>query len=223
MQNILLKNKGLSQNKVLFLPNGVDINLFKPSQSDYEWQIKLKLENKQVILYAGTHGYAHGMEVLLDTAQLLEKTNIIFLLVGGGSEKARLEQRCTEQKLTNVLFLPPQPPENIARLYSLAVAGISTLRDSPLFEGTRPVKIFATMACGKPVIYSGKGEGANIVITAQAGIVVPPQDAKKLANAIQQIVNNTDYASQLGQNGRCYVEQHLQWSTVVTRWLQRLS
>lgn len=223
IQHILLTEKALPAHKVLYLPNGMDTATFCPQVVDEHYRARLELpRDKQLFLYAGTHGYAHGMEVILATARLLENEPVLFLLVGGGSEKAGLEILAQQMNLKNVLFWHPQPPEEIARLYSLALAGISTLRDSPLFESTRPAKILANMACGKPVLYSGAGEGARLVEQAQAGIVTPPQDAQALAHAVRQLMAEPLYAAQLGTNGHRYIQDHLQWSQLIQQWLQIL-
>ena len=81
-------------------------------------------------------------------------------------------------------LIPPVPLSEVAALYSVAVAGLATLVDSPLFEGARPSKIFPVLASGKPVIYSGAGEGARLVSANGVGLTCPPQDASALAAAI---------------------------------------
>lgn len=220
---ILRTLKHVPAEKLLFLPNGVDTQLFRPYPAISQNNTHFKLPHyEHLIVYAGTHGYAHNLEVILDTAQLLAEKPILFLLVGGGSEKSKLEQLSQQLHLTNVIFWPPQPPETIAQLYSLALAGLSTLRDSPLADSIRPAKVFPIMACGKPVVYSGRGEGAQLVEQAHAGLVVPPNDAPALAAAIQKLIADPDLAQQLGHQGRTYVETHWQWSTLVARWLQQL-
>jgi glycosyltransferase involved in cell wall biosynthesis len=110
----------------------------------------------------------------------------------------------------------------IAQLYNLSLAGVSTLRDSPLAQSIRPAKVFPIMACAKPVLYSGDGEAAKLVTQAQAGLVVPPNNATALVEAIQQLIDNPQMTRQLGQNGRIYVQTHWQWSTLVANWLQQL-
>ncbi|GIW33099.1 glycosyltransferase family 4 protein [Meiothermus sp.] len=222
IQKILLTEKGLPSHKVVYLPNGVDTTLFRPLPPDQALAKELGLEGKKVILYAGNHGYAHGLEVALQAAQHLSNPDIVLVLIGDGSEKKRLMEMAQEMALRNVRFLDPQPPAYIARLYSLAVAGLSTLRDSPLFEMTRPVKIFAGMSCAKPIVYVGKGEGARLIETAQAGLVSPPENPEALARHILQIVDEPQLAQRLGENGRRYVEEHLSWSSLIQSWLESL-
>ncbi len=222
IQKVLLEEKRVPAHKVLYLPNGVDTDLFRLMPPDQALARELGLEGKKIILYAGNHGYAHGLEVALQAARLLTDPQVVLVLIGDGSEKPRLQQMAQEMQLTNVRFLDPQPPAYITRLYSLAVAGLSTLRDSPLFEMTRPVKIFAGMSCAKPILYAGQGEGARLIESAQAGLVSLPEDASALARNIMTVVQNPHLAQQLGQNGRRYVETHLSWSSLIENWLSQL-
>jgi colanic acid biosynthesis glycosyl transferase WcaI len=223
VRQILIKNKQVPANKVLLLPNGVDTQLFKPQAADRVWQASLGLpHDRHLLLYAGTHGYAHGMEVILQAAQLLKETPVLFLLVGGGSDKNRIQQLSEQMQLQNVLFWSSKPPELIARLYSLSMVGISTFRESPWLACTRAAKTLPILACGKPVLLCGAGEGAQLITDANAGIVISPGDYLGLAQAIRQFLNNPTYAEQVGSQGRNYAEQHLQWSIVVADWLRQL-
>ena len=216
----LRDRKGVPKSKLLFLPNGVDTEMFRPLPPDKALLKQLNLQDKHVFLYAGTHGYAHGMEVALEAAHLLQESpDIVFLFVGDGSEKPTLQALAERLGLKNVRFLGSVPPTEIAGLYSIAVGGVSTLRPS---YNTRPVKIFASMACGKPVVYCGRGEGADIVRQAGAGIVTPPEDPERLADAVRELARDPALAQCLGEGGRRYVETTMSWTTLVRDWLEQL-
>jgi colanic acid biosynthesis glycosyl transferase WcaI len=218
-----LREKGVPETKLLFLPNGVDMELFQPRPPDKELSRNLDLEGKKIILYAGTLGYAQGLDTVLGAAKIIsniEGTVIIF--IGGGADKPRLADLAQREGLKNVRFLDPAPPEFVARLYSLSLAGLAVLRDLPLFKGARPSKIFPSMASGVPVLYSGAGEGAGLVEEAQAGITIPPENPQALAEGIKRLLEDPDWARQLGLNGRKYVESNLSWPVLVKDWLEQL-
>ncbi len=223
VQDILLKEKNVPKEKVLFLPNGVDTDLFDLRKKNEEIAERFGLLDKKVVLYAGTHGFAHGIEVALEAASYLEeREDIVFVFVGDGSEKKKLVRKATEMKLSNVLFFDPVPLNVIADLYSIASIGLSTLRNSSLFEATRPVKIYPAMASGIPILYSGSGEGARLVEQYESGMVVPPEDPKALAAAVLKLVDDEEYRKKLGKNGRRFVEAHLSWGYIVNEWLNQL-
>jgi glycosyltransferase involved in cell wall biosynthesis len=223
IRTTLISEKGVLPAKILFLPNGVDVDVFRPMPPDKRLASELGLADRTVVLTAGTIGYAHGLEVALDAAELLRDSPITFLIVGGGSERNRLKRLADQRQLSNVVFLDARPSNEIPPLYSIASIGLSTLRDSPLFEGTRPVRMLAAMACGKPVVYSGAGEGARMLLAAEAGVVVPPADPIRLAAAITDMLDQPDTASEMGRRGREFIEATLSWDAIVGAWLDGLS
>ncbi|MGE5482441.1 MAG: glycosyltransferase family 4 protein [Bacteroidota bacterium] len=224
IREMLTGKKGVPAAKVLFLPNGVDTETFKPAPADAAIERELGLAGQKLIVYAGTLGYAQGLEVALEamTRLQVEAPEALLLFIGDGSEKERLVRRTAELGLQNVRFLAPQPPEYVARLYSVAYAGFASLKNLPLFEGARPSKLFPIMAAGKPVVYSGAGEAVRLIKGAQAGLTVAPEDAAALADTLLRLLRSPGLAAELGSNGRAYVETKLSWRMVVEQWLQQL-
>jgi colanic acid biosynthesis glycosyl transferase WcaI len=218
-----LLQKGVPEEKILFLPNGADLELFQPRPVDMGLARELGLVGKKIILYAGGMGYVHGLDSVMEAAQIVSAhKEILFLFIGGGPEKAKLQKRAQEYALDNVVFLDPAPPEYIARLYSLAAAGLVSVKALPSFNGFRSAKMFPAMASGVPLIYCGIGEGPQLVQQAEAGLVVKPENAESLAAAVLTLVQNTGLANQYGSNGRKYMEENLDWNGLVKNWLGQL-
>ncbi|GBC90643.1 Alpha-maltose-1-phosphate synthase [bacterium HR14] len=218
MVQLLIERKGVPPEKVLFLPNGIDTEIFRPLPPENSPDLPCK----PLMVYTGILGYAQGLDILLKCAHRLQKETVNFLLVGDGAERESLVAQARSMGCANVFFLPPKPPDKIPLLYAAADAGLVTLRNLPLAQGARPSKTLAIMACGKPVIYSGAGEGAEIVRQARAGLVIPPEDPEALAEAIRYILRHPDHAREMGENGRRFVEQHFSWRRLVQDWLSQL-
>lgn len=224
MFRTLRVGKSVPEEKLLFLPNGVDTRKFRPSPPDEDLKHKLGLTNKRILLWAGTLGYAHGLDKVLEAAKLLEANKEIhFLFVGDGSARGALVRLNQELRLTNVTFHDPVSLEEIPAYYSIAFCGLSSLIDIPLFEGARPSKLFPILASGKPLIFVGRGESARLIESAQAGFAVPPGDPKLLAEAISRLAGNPMLCAALGENGRRFAEDHLDWSLLVSNWLRHLT
>ena len=111
-----LVEKAVPAEKVLFLPNGVDTELFAPQPFDAALARELGLADQTVVLTAGTMGYGAGLDVVLDAADRLRDQPIAFILAGAGSERDRLRRSAHERGLTNVRFVDPLPPADVARL-----------------------------------------------------------------------------------------------------------
>lgn len=222
IQDTLVTVKGVDPHKVMFLPNGVDIDVFSPRRPDPELQRRFNCKDGATFLYAGTHGYAQGLEVIMQAALRLRNQAVTFIFVGDGPAKAQLIRMKEEHGLSNVVFADAEPLTRMPAYYSIATAAIVTLRDIPLFRGARPSKMFPAFASGIPVIYAGRGEGARQVEATQSGIVTPPEDADALSAAIMELVCNPDVAHELGWNARKYVSENMSWPSIIDNWLHEL-
>jgi len=222
---LALLQAGVLPEKVLFLPNGVDPEAFKPGVEDSAFKEQLGLAGKQIALYAGNHGYAQGVDAIIRAAKKLQesqKTDFHFLFVGDGSLKSELIGLVEKWKLENVTFLPPVSPQELTRYFSISLCGLVCLKNLELFRGARPSKLFPLMASRIPVIFCGEGEGAKIVEEAGAGFVVS-DGCDHLVEVLERLASDSSLCLRLGQNGRAHVEKYFSWQTLVGDWLERLS
>jgi colanic acid biosynthesis glycosyl transferase WcaI len=216
------RDRGLSREQITFLPNGADTNFLKSRPPSLQLVDRWGLQGKKVFLYVGTHAYYHGLETLIEAATLLRtNSDIVFLMVGEGPERARLKTICMDRKLDNVIF-GTSPYEEMDQLYSIAFASIATLRNIEVAKGMRLSKIFPSLSCGVPVIYSGFGEAADLIRATKCGMVVEPENPALLAQAVRTLVSRPEIRCDLGRSGRTLVECEYSWSAIVQRWLTEI-
>ncbi|MCL5971125.1 MAG: glycosyltransferase family 4 protein [Firmicutes bacterium] len=208
--------------RVLFFPNGVDTEVFRPLEPSRELAEHLGVQEKHVFMYPGTMGYAQGLEVILDAAEMLrDRPEIVFLLVGEGPVKPSLMALAEGRGLSNVRFEELQPFERMSLYFSLARGVVVPLRRHKLFAGARPSKVFPAWAAKVPIIFVGEGEMARLVEEAGGGLVVPPEDAAGLAMAVDFLSRISDYEwTEMAQSGHNYVLQHYTWDIIADRWLK---
>jgi colanic acid biosynthesis glycosyl transferase WcaI len=224
IQTILKDVKGLSAQKLLFLPIGVDTTLFQPRNADESLIAKHRLREKSVFVYAGTLGHAQGLPLLLDAADALrERQDIALVLVGDGPVKAQLQAERDERKLSSVVFADAVPLAEMPRWWSVARGALVPLKDQPIHQSARPSKSLPAMASGVPVIFSGQGEMARILNDAQAGIVIPPERRDPLVECIIRLTDDDELVRKLGENGRRLCVKEFSWETIVHRWLSELT
>jgi colanic acid biosynthesis glycosyl transferase WcaI len=219
----LKSEKRVPPSKLLFLPNGVDTQLFAPRHRDKTLESDLGVRDKKVFLYAGTHGLAYRLDLLIEVAHKLRESDIAIVLVGDGFTKHALVELAAGYQLSNVIFVGPQPLDMISRFFSLARASVIPLADNELLDMVRPAKLFPSLASGVPIVYSGRGEGAKVVEAAKAGIVVEPGQLEPLVQAVKNMAGNDSLHSALSQNAREYSEAEASWSAIVDRWLRELA
>ena len=222
IKQALIERKGVDNSKVLFLPNGADTSLFVPRERDLELITQLGLHGKQVVIYAGTHGVAQGLETLVDAAILLRNSNVVFLFIGDGPRKSHLVERAELHGLNNAIFLGMKPVAEMPRFFSIAAASIVPLVQNELFKSARPSKIFTSLSAGVPVIFSGQGEAADLLLRNRAGLVVPPEDAQALAAAVVTMCQDHPLRSELSANGRKLALAEFDWDAITQRWLDAL-
>lgn len=220
---ILLERKGVPADKLLFLPIGVDTNLFRPRVADRSLLESHNLVGKSVFIYAGTLGHSQGLRLLVEAAEALRaREDIAVVFVGDGPVKGELRAMKTERGLANVMFIEPVPLSEMPRWWSVARGALVPLKNQQIHLSARPSKSLPALASGVPVIYSGRGEMAEILSDAKAGLVVPPGQREPLVESILRLTEDRALALQLGQNGRRLCEEEFNWGRVVQRWLEEL-
>jgi colanic acid biosynthesis glycosyl transferase WcaI len=216
------RERGLPQDQLTFLPNGADTDFLKARPPSQALLDRWHLRGKKVFLYVGTHAYYHGLDTLIEAAALLRgDPDIVFLMIGDGPERNRLKQMVQDRGLGNVIF-GTSPYEEMDQLYSIAYASIATLRKLEVANSMRLSKIFPSLSCAVPVIYSGVGEAAELIQLHQCGFVVPPEDPAALAAAIRALAGDSVVRSTYGQNGRVLVDREYSWAAIVERWLEEI-
>ena len=205
----LARGYGVSFRKMSVIPNGADIELFRPEPRNNAVRAELGLAGRFICLYLGTHGMAHGLDKVLDTAKLLEDDpGIQFVFVGEGAEKRHLVRRVRELRLANVLFLAAQPKSRVPAHYAAADLCLVPLRRVALFTEVLPSKIFEIMAMERPIVLSVDGEARRLIERAGAGIFVEPENPAEMSRAIRRLRADAALGSRMGQAGRQYVLMH---------------
>ena len=214
--------RGLPLSQISFLPNGADTEFLRPMDPDPELLDRWNLRGKKVFLYVGTHAFYHGLDTLIEAAtQLRDNPDIAFLLIGDGPERNRIKQMAADRKLPNVVF-GESSYEEMDRLYSIGYASIAVLRDMEVARSMRLSKVYPSLSCQVPVIYSGAGESAELIIQAGCGMAVKPEDPALLAEAILNLASNPAMCEEMGKAGRAMVLKNHAWSTIVDRWLEEI-
>lgn len=213
-----LIESGVPDSKVTYIPNGTDTELFNPDVDGTAARARLGVDDKFVAMYAGTHGPAQGLDVVLDAAKLLvDEPDIQFVLVGSGVEKPRLMAKAVREGIDNVTFADPVSRAEVPAMLNAADAVLVTLTKQPLFEGALPSKTSEALACGRPVVMTVPGEAARLLEDAGAGIAVEPEQPAALAEAISRLKGDPELAARMGANGRAFAVDQLERTKLARR------
>jgi len=218
-----LLDKGLQEEDISVIPNGFDCKLFYPRRPDEKIKERYDLNSDFICTYVGTIGLACGLEVVLGAAEMLKnrkRNDIKFLLVGSGAVKNQLQQQAYQQNLDNVIFVGRQDKHKIPGFLSIADVCLVHLRETDLFKGVLPSKIFEAAAMAKPIILGVEGFAAELLKRAKAGISIEPQNAGQLAQAVERLAANPNLCRSFGQAGREYVIKHHNRDILARKYLE---
>lgn len=176
--------------KVRIISNWEDAERVRPIAKDQNAFLKTHgLDGKTTVLYSGNMGVAHDLDSIIHCAELLrEEKNILFILIGGGSQKERLESETKERKLENVLFFPYQTLDTLSE--SLSAGAIHLISMKHGTEGLCiPGKFYTALASGAAIIamVPEQTEIDQTLAEFGAGVRIPPRNPEILAQWILKL------------------------------------
>ena len=206
----LIRNWRLSPEKISIVENGVESDMFCPRVNNADLRTELGGEGKFVVAYIGTMGMAHGLETLVQAATELQTTapDVLFLMVGEGSDKERILNCARSQGLTNMRFVSQQPRDKIPEFIAISDACLVLLKKAELFKTVVPTKMLEFMSCARPVILGVDGQAKKIMDQAGAGVYVEPENVDALVRVITRLAANPVLCETLGRNGRRHIIEH---------------
>jgi glycosyltransferase involved in cell wall biosynthesis len=219
-----LEQRGVPAAKLTLIPNGANTELFSPRPPDTDLRVKLGIaEDAYVVIYTGLLGLVADLDTMLEAAQLLQsEPTVVFLIVGDGPRGGALLEKAEEMRLTNVVFHPAVEECELPRFLSLADVGLHANRSLEICRGGLPVKLFSYMASGLPAVLAGEGEPQRLMETAEAGLVVAPEDPKALADGILAMKAQPDASKRYGEAGVAYVRARYSRRDLAQRLVETL-
>jgi len=223
IKDILIK-RGVNENKITVIPNGANIELFRPINDSvainnlrYQYGIS---ENAPIVMFVGNLAYWQGVEYLIQSAPLVLKTipNTAFLIVGNGELKNELIALAKKVGVPDKCVFTGNIPYEKVPLY-INMADVCIVPKKILGFGYSPLKLYEYMACGKPVIATDTA-GFEIVRQYNAGILVNPENPEEFSNAIVKLLQNKKLREQMGANGRELVVREYSWESAAKKTIE---
>lgn len=211
--------KKITTDPILWLPNFCELNHSTPPEP---------LSSEVLtILYTGSFNQGNDLETLLAAAKILDRqarSQFKFVLIGDGPKKAELQYLISSQQINNVELQAKVPKSEIFKIIKRADICVGLVKKCDLYKwGTSLNKIADYMACGRPVIFAVESP-YNSIISANAGLVVAPEQPQQLADAILQLARlSPKEREQLGANGRLYALQHFNLERIASKLIDHLA
>lgn len=221
----LIEKKGIKEDKIIFIPNAADFSLSDHLLDSFDvgaFRSSKGWANQFVITYVGAHGVANHLDQMLETADLLRDTNVLFVLIGQGMQKKQLQELAQKMGLTNVVFLEPVPKAQVFEYIFASDMGASVLKNVETFKTVYSNKTFDYMACKKPIFMAIDGVSRALVEEANAGVFVQPENPKDFEAKIRQYMNNPQLILEQGEQGYVFAKQNFDRKVLADKYINYL-
>jgi glycosyltransferase involved in cell wall biosynthesis len=202
-----LENQQVNTNKIIYYPFYAE-TFYKIEDPEISYSQKLPLGFK--VLFAGNIGEGQSFETLLEAAKIVKSQNfpITWIIFGEGRLKEYVKEEITKNNLEEFFILMGSAPaEDMPKYFACVDALLVSLKKSDIFSITIPGKLQSYLACGRPIIGSLDGVGAEIIRDAKAGFTSSAESANDLAKQIIKLFHTPiEIRNQMGLNARKFFE-----------------
>ncbi|WP_055447252.1 glycosyltransferase family 4 protein [Lacinutrix mariniflava] len=221
----LINDKKVPSEKVIFIPNAADFTLAEDIQKDFDanqFKRDLNLQDKFVITYVGAHGIANHLIQLIDTAERLKDTNVVFQLIGAGMQKEMLISETKKRNIENVIFRDSVPKSEVFKYILASNAGASVLKKVDTFKTIYSNKTFDYMSCKKPILLAIDGVSRLLIEEANCGFYVEPESAIEIEKGIRLMIEKQEDLEQIGENGYLYAKKHFDREVLASNYIHKI-
>lgn len=225
-REVLLTQKKVPAEKIIFIPNAADFSLSEQLMREFDakgFREQQGWSDDFVVTYVGAHGVANGLEQVVDTAALLRDTPVRFVLIGAGMQKEKVKSYASEKGCNNVQFLDPVPKKDVFKYILASDMGASVLIKNDTFKTVYSNKTFDYMACKKPILMAIDGVSRKLVEEANAGCFVEPENPQDFSAKVRYYLQHTDRLQQQGQSGYEYATRNFDRNHLAKEYMAALA
>jgi colanic acid biosynthesis glycosyl transferase WcaI len=216
-----IKLKGVLEDRQYLFPNWIDTSEIYPTPESNCFREQLGIHQEQiVILYSGNLGLKQGLDIIIDTARLVQgNEELVFVFCGEGLARPDLEKQA--QGFENIKFLPLQPQQYLNELLNMADIHVLPQRANAA-DLVMPSKLSGMLASGKAVIATAEDDTEIGVVVSNVGVLVPPENPQSFAKAILELSGDKNRREYLGAIGREYAVEYWGKEIVLDKWLDTI-
>ncbi|MCI5194741.1 MAG: colanic acid biosynthesis glycosyltransferase WcaI [Candidatus Electrothrix sp. AW5] len=218
----------VNREKVILFPNWVDTELITPNVDDIYFRKKWKISlTRKVILYSGNLGEKQGLENIINVASFLrQRHDILFVIVGDGACKKKLQQCATVKELINLRFYPLQPKRYLPSLLRMADIHL-VIQKSGVSDKLLPSKLTAIFSAGGHAIVTAHKYtelGKIIMKNNKIATLIEPDNIVLLSSAIVKLVEELGMnKSPVNKYARRYAIENFSKQAILKRFEQDIS
>lgn len=204
-------NADVAPSKLHLLPNWENLPNYKEGKSSEVLLNKYKLKDKFIVIFGGNIGKPQKMEnIILLAKECQDFSEIVFFIIGTGTEKQKLTNLVQEEKLANVILEDKIPKTDYNDLLRLSDVGLISLSEDFTIPNF-PSKVLSYFGNKKPVLASVdlNTDFGTILEEVKAGYWAAAGDTKDLKKKLLLIYHDASLRAQMGENGYAYMKENL--------------
>jgi len=195
--------KVVTEKKIKVIPNSCDTDVFRPDIDGSAVRDKRGWGDKLVFLHTGAMGRVNNLDFVIDVAlRLRDNPEILFVLLGEGSQKPALQSRVKELGLTNIEILPPVVKQQLPEIMAAVDVGLVIIADYPILQHNSANKFFDSLSAGKPVLLNYSGWQREILEENKAGFGCKLCGLDEFVEKVLYLNSHRQQVEQMGQNAR---------------------
>lgn len=212
------KHYGVEPSKVRIVPNGVDVEKFKPMENPAAVKQQFGLGNEPCVLFVGSLIPRKGLPFLVEAAKKIvkEQAGTKFLIVGDGPLKNQLADSLETANLSgNFKFLGNIKEDALSAVYNCADVFVL-----PSIQEGQGIVLLEAQASGKPVVAFDVGGVNEAVQNGETGLLVKRGSTIELADALLKLLGDRALREKMGANGRGFVTENFTWDICAQKMLK---
>jgi glycosyltransferase involved in cell wall biosynthesis len=215
-------NRGVPEERVFVVPNGVDVARYNPKTRDKELAQKLGLlEEVPVIGYIGSFVSYEGIPDLVYACSILRDKGIAFklLLVGSGADSGRIDSVISELGLERHVIRTGRVPHKETPSYHSLIDLFAVPRTADrVCQLVTPLKPYEAMAMGRCVVASNVAAIRQVIREGETGRLAEPENPEDLARVLRELIEAPDQRLALGENARKWVHSERSWDSIGSQY-----
>ena len=210
-------SRGVNEDKISVVPNAVDAKVVR-EESNLFHEMKEILEDKLVVGYIGSLRELEGVDLTAEAVSILNQKGVdaSFFVLSSESGQHDLRAYCKELGIAeNSHIVGPVPHDQVAPFYDLIDVFVVSRPNSRVTTLVTPLKPFEAMLAGRALVMTDLPALAEIVSDGKTGLLYPPGNIEKLADSIEELLNDKDKREELGGAASQWIIQNRTWTSVI--------
>jgi glycosyltransferase involved in cell wall biosynthesis len=216
----LAKTWQVDLDKIVVMPNGVDLLRFRPDYDPQPVRAELALSDGPVVGFVGGFQHWHGLDRLVESfaAVLAEYPHAMLLLVGDGRARPAVESKIAELGLeSSVIITGLVSQERVPEMLAVIDVAVIPYPKLPRELWFSPLKLYEYMAAGKAIVASRSGQIAEVIEDGHNGLLVEAGNVADLTRATLRLLGNPAERARLGRNAHRQASEQHSWATYIER------